>query len=40
MPDDVRRSMGITPGMFCLPVGIEDVDDLIVGFRQPLKAFD
>ena len=40
VPDDVRRAMGITPGMFRLSVGIEESDDLIADFRQALKAFD
>lgn len=40
VPDDVRRAMGITPGLFRLSVGIEDADDLIADFTQALKAFD
>ena len=40
VPDDVRRSMGITPGLFRLSVGIENIDDLINDFKQALKAFD
>ena len=40
VPDDVRRTMGITPGMFRLSVGIEDAEDLIADFHQALKAFD
>lgn len=40
VPDDIRRKMGITPGMFRLSVGIEDVNDLIADFTQALKAFD
>ena len=40
VPDDVRRKMGITPGMFRLSVGIEDADDLIADFRQALTVFD
>lgn len=40
VPDDVRRAMGITPGMFRLSVGIENVEDLIADFTQALKAFD
>lgn len=39
MPDDERRKMGITPGMFRLSVGIEDVDDLIADFTQALEIF-
>ena len=33
MPDEARRAMGITPGLFRLSVGIEDVDDLIEDFN-------
>lgn len=40
VPDDVRRAMGITPGMFRLSVGIEEAEDLIADFQQALKAFD
>lgn len=40
MPDDDRRKMGITPGMFRLSVGIEDADDLINDFYQALSVFD
>lgn len=40
VPDDIRRAMGITPGLFRLSVGIEDVEDLIQDFTQALKAFD
>lgn len=40
MPDDERRAMGITPGMFRISVGIEDPDDLITEFYDALKAFD
>ena len=40
MPDADRRKMGITPGMFRLSTGIENVDDLIEDFYQALKAFD
>lgn len=40
VPDDVRRAMGITPGLFRLSVGIEDAEDLIRDFKQALKAFD
>ncbi|WP_445487709.1 trans-sulfuration enzyme family protein [Niallia sp. 03133] len=39
VPDDVRRTMGITPGMFRLSVGIEDADDLIADFTQALEVF-
>lgn len=39
MPDEDRRKMGVTPGMFRLSVGIEDVDDLIADFNQALEVF-
>ena len=39
MPDEARRSMGITPGLFRLSVGIEDADDLIADFYQALEIF-
>ncbi|WP_029759509.1 MULTISPECIES: aminotransferase class I/II-fold pyridoxal phosphate-dependent enzyme [Fusobacterium] len=39
MPDGARRAMGITPGLFRLSVGIEDVDDLIADFNQALEVF-
>ncbi len=40
MPDEDRRRMGITPGMFRLSVGIENVDDLIADFYQALEVFE
>lgn len=40
VPDDVRRAMGITPGLFRLSVGIEEAEDLIADFRQALTVFD
>lgn len=40
VPDDVRRAMGITPGLFRLSVGIEEAEDLIADFRQALQVFD
>ena len=40
VPDDVRRAMGITPGLFRLSVGIEKAKDLIADFRQALTVFD
>ena len=39
MPDEDRRAMGITPGLFRLSVGIEDADDLIADFTQALEVF-
>jgi cystathionine gamma-synthase len=39
MPDEDRRRMGITPGMFRLSVGIEDIDDLVADFYQALEVF-
>lgn len=40
MPDADRRSMGITPGMFRVTVGIEDVNDLIEDFRNAFAELD
>lgn len=40
MPDADRRLMGVTPGLFRLSTGIEDVDDLIDDFYQALEVFD
>lgn len=40
MPDEDRRRMGITPGMFRLSVGIEGVNDLIEDFYQALQVFN
>ena len=40
LPDSERRALGITPGMFRLSVGLEDIDDLIADFENALKAFD
>ena len=40
MPDAERRKIGITPAMFRISVGIEDIDDLINEFDNALKAFD
>lgn len=39
MPDEDRRKMGVTPGMFRLSVGIEDAEDLIADFTQALEVF-
>ena len=40
MPDADRRKMGITPGMFRISVGIEDIDDLINDFKKGFTALD
>lgn len=40
MPDEDRRRMGITPGMFRLSVRIENVADLIADFYQALEVFE
>jgi len=40
MPDEDRRKMGITPGMFRISVGIEDTEDLINDFKQAFTALD
>ena len=39
MPDENRRKLGITPGMFRLSVGIEEPEDLIKDFYQALEVF-
>ena len=39
MPDENRRKLGITPGMFRLSVGIEEPEDLIRDFYQALEVF-
>ena len=38
VPDQLRREMGITPGMFRVSCGIEDPDDLIRDFLQALDG--
>lgn len=38
MPDDERRKMGITPGMFRISVGIEDSEDIIADLFQALSV--
>lgn len=40
MPDADRRAIGITPGMFRVSVGTEDIDDLINDFKQAFPALD
>lgn len=40
VPDDIRREMGITPGLVRVSVGIENADDIIADFKEALKAFD
>lgn len=40
VPDEVRRKMGITPGMIRISVGIENTDDLIADFKNALKVFE
>ena len=40
VPDDIRRAMGITPGMLRISVGTEEPEDLIQDFRQALTVFD
>ncbi|MDD5945942.1 MAG: aminotransferase class I/II-fold pyridoxal phosphate-dependent enzyme [Clostridia bacterium] len=40
MPDEDRRKMGITPGMFRVSVGIEDTEDLINDFKQAFAELD
>lgn len=36
MPADVRESMGITPDLIRISVGLEDVADLIEDLQQAL----
>lgn len=40
MPDADRRKMGITPGMFRVSVGIEDIEDLINDFKGAFPELD
>lgn len=40
MPDADRRAIGITPGMFRVSTGTEDIDDLINDFKQAFTALD
>ena len=40
VPDDIRRAMGITPGMFRVSVGLEEPDDLIADFKKALEVFN
>lgn len=40
VPDDIRRKMGITPGLIRVSVGLEDMDDIINDFVQAMKVFD
>ena len=40
MPDEDRRKMGITPGMFRVSTGIENIDDLINDFKQAFVELD
>jgi cystathionine gamma-synthase len=39
VPDDIRRAMGITPGMFRVSAGLEEPEDLIADFNQALEVF-
>ena len=40
MPDADRRAIGITPGMFRVSVGTEDIEDLINDVKQAFPALD
>ena len=40
VPDEIRRKMGITPGLIRVSVGIENADDLVADFENALKVFD
>lgn len=39
VPDNIRRAMGITPGMLRISVGTENAGDLIRDFTQALELF-
>ncbi len=39
VPDDIRRAMGITPGLLRISVGTENAEDLIRDFQQALEVF-
>ena len=39
VPDDIRRAMGITPGLLRVSVGTENAEDLIRDFEQALEVF-
>jgi len=40
VPDDIRRAMGITPGLLRISVGTENADDLAADFEQAMRVFD
>lgn len=40
VPDEIRRKIGITPGLIRVSVGIENADDLVADFENALKVFD
>ena len=40
VPDEERRALGITPGMFRVSVGLESAEDLIADFTNALTVFD
>jgi len=40
VPDDIRRQMGITPGMFRVSVGLEEPEDLIADLIQAMEVFN
>ena len=39
VPDNIRRAMGITPGMLRISVGTENPEDLIRDFEQAMEVF-
>lgn len=39
VPDNIRRAMGITPGMLRISVGTENAEDLIRDFEQAMEVF-
>ena len=38
VPDDEKRSIGVSPGLIRLSVGLEDAGDLIADMGQALEA--
>ncbi len=38
LPDDMKATLGITPGLVRISCGLEDTDDLIADIRQGLQA--
>ena len=38
VPTELRKSMGLTPGLVRISVGIEDPDDLVADLEQAMQA--